>query len=243
MRRFVILAAPRTGSNLLCTLLNSHPRILCHHEVFNPRGVFAALDYRGQALAIQSLRERDDDPLAFLDRVWQTGTEQDCIGFKWTRGQIEVVLNRVVADAGIEKIVLRRRNRIKTFVSEKIAQETQQWEVYSPQELAMPRPRIHVDLGPLHDHISINERFYARLASELSENRQPHLDVVYESLFDSDVQAQLLEFLGIAQVSSLKPASVKQNSMDLRDTIANFDELRDCLSDSQLTNELHDLGI
>ena len=36
--RFVILAAPRSGSNLLCTLLNSHPEILCHHEVFNPVG-------------------------------------------------------------------------------------------------------------------------------------------------------------------------------------------------------------
>ena len=36
--RFVILAAPRSGSNLLCTLLDSHPEILCHHEVFNPVG-------------------------------------------------------------------------------------------------------------------------------------------------------------------------------------------------------------
>ena len=48
MTRFVILAVPRTGSNLLCTLLNSHPEILCHHEVFNPQGIFTALTHRHQ---------------------------------------------------------------------------------------------------------------------------------------------------------------------------------------------------
>ena len=69
MTRFVILAAPRTGSNLLCTLLNSHPQVLCHHEVFNPGGVFTALDYHGDGLHVDALAQRDADPLAFLDRV------------------------------------------------------------------------------------------------------------------------------------------------------------------------------
>ncbi len=147
MTRFVILAVPRTGSNLLCTLLNSHPQILCHHEVFNPQGVFTALDYRGHGLAVESLQQRDHDPLGFLDRVWQTGQTTTCVGFKWTRGQNQDVLKSVVEDTGVKKIVLRRRNRIKTYVSERIAQETQQWEVYSRQELTMPRPRIQVDTG------------------------------------------------------------------------------------------------
>ena len=31
---------------MLCTLLGSHPEILCHHEVFNPSGIFYALYYR-----------------------------------------------------------------------------------------------------------------------------------------------------------------------------------------------------
>ena len=103
MTRFVILAVPRTGSNLLCTLLNSHPQVLCHHEVFNPQGVFTALDYRGQGLNVESLQQRDDDPRGFLDRVWQTGTADTCVGFKWTRGQNETVLKSVLGDAGGQK--------------------------------------------------------------------------------------------------------------------------------------------
>ena len=63
--RFVILGAPRTGTNLLCTLLDSHPDVLCHHEVFNPAGIFWALGDRQGALDLGSMAERDADPLGF----------------------------------------------------------------------------------------------------------------------------------------------------------------------------------
>ena len=31
---------------MLCTLLGSHPDVLCHHELFNPTGVYYALELR-----------------------------------------------------------------------------------------------------------------------------------------------------------------------------------------------------
>ena len=31
---------------MLCTLLGSHEDVLCHHELFNPRGVYYALELR-----------------------------------------------------------------------------------------------------------------------------------------------------------------------------------------------------
>ena len=244
MTRFVILAVPRTGSNLLCTLLNSHPQILCHHEVFNPQGVFTALDYRGQGLAVESLRQRDHDPLGFLDRVWQTGTDDTCVGFKWTRGQNQDVLKSVLEDTGVKKLVLRRRNRIKTYVSERIAQETQQWEVYSREELTMPRPRIHVDAVDLLQHIASNQHFYTEVSAAVKPSSQPHLELEYETLFDRRVQIRMFEFLAVCS-PEIPPiaASVKQNSNDLQDTIANFDELAECLPDSDLINELFDRGM
>jgi len=67
--RFVIFAAPRTGSNLLCGLLNAHPDILCHHGLFNPGGVHWARDRRGSG----GVADRDRDPVAFLDSVWASG--------------------------------------------------------------------------------------------------------------------------------------------------------------------------
>ena len=244
MTRFVILAVPRTGSNLLCTLLNSHPQILCHHEVFNPQGVFAALDYHGRGLVVESLQQRDDDPLGFLERVWQTGSNEAGVGFKWTRGQNEEVLDSVVSNTDVKKIVLRRRNRIKTYVSDLIAQETRQWEVYSEGELALPRPRIHVDPAELSEHIAGNARFYDELSLELSRQNQPHLNVEYETLFERNTHSRLLEFLEIAAPHpKLAAASVKQNPTDLRETIANFDELAARLPDDELIAELRDRGL
>lgn len=63
--RFVILAAPRSGSNLLCTLLHSHSEILCHHEVFNPSGIYYALEYRDGSLNLGTIDEREQAPLSF----------------------------------------------------------------------------------------------------------------------------------------------------------------------------------
>jgi LPS sulfotransferase NodH len=243
MTRFVILAVPRTGSNLLCTLLNSHPRILCHHEVFNPQGIFTARDLPDCQLREASLSQRDADPLGFLDRVWKTGSDVAAIGFKWTRDQDETVLRQVVADRHVRKIVLRRRNRIKTFVSESVARQTQQWEVYSRRELVLPRPRIHVEPRELLEHIAVNQRFYDRLQEELEGGGQPHLQVEYESLFADRVQQQLLDFLGVSAAGSLVPASVKQNPTCLRDMVVNFDELTESLLSQQLVAELHDCGI
>ena len=244
MTRFVILAAPRTGSNLLCTLLNSHPEILCHHEVFNPQGIFMALTHRNKAFQLGSLAERDRDPIAFLDRVWQTGQDYRCVGFKWTRGQNDKAFAAVLKNSGVKKIVLRRHNRIKTYTSEQIAQQTQQWEAYSRQELCLPRPRVTVDHVKLLEHISMNDQFYAEIDSSLRRTRQPYIDVVYESLFCADEQLRLLEFLSVNRVDErLTAASVKQNSTDLRDTIANFSELSAALVGSDLESDLFDLEL
>jgi hypothetical protein len=200
------------------------------------------------------LDQRDADPIGFLDRVWKTGsneaaeapkeTKARCVGFKWTRGQNLDVFKHVVEDDGVRKIVLRRRNRIKTYVSEKIAQATDQWEVYSRSELVMPRPRVHVQLVELRHHIEQNEHFYSDLSAALALSNQPHLKLEFETLFDRNVQVQLFQFLEVSS-PEIPPVvgSVKQNSSDLRDSIANFDELSASLADSELRMELMDCGI
>jgi LPS sulfotransferase NodH len=241
MTRFAIIAVPRSGSNLLCTLLNSHPDILCHHEVFNPQGIFTALSHRDLPLDLGTIQQRDRDPLGFLDRVWQTGRDYACVGFKWTRGQNELVLRHVLTAPDIKKIVLRRGNRIKTFISEKIAQQTQQWEVYDRQELSQSRPRITVGADELRSHIDVNRRFYSDIHAALERSRQPFIELLYESLLQLDEQQRCLEFLGVESATHrLTAASIKQNSSDLRDSIANFAELAAMLQGSDLQSELND---
>jgi LPS sulfotransferase NodH len=240
--RFVVVAARRTGSNLLCTLLDSHPAILCHHELFNPRGIFCALSVRQGTFDLGSLERRDEDPTAFLDRVWREPRGHACVGFKMTCGQAEPVLEHVLRDSGVRKIVLRRRNRVKTWVSEQVAERLGQWEVYDETQLAAARPRLEIDVRDLREHVARNEAFYRQVEASLSESCQEFRRIWYEDLWSPEERARLLDFLEASPTDTdLAPRSVKQNPRDLREVVANFDEVAEALRGDPLREELLDL--
>jgi LPS sulfotransferase NodH len=237
--RFVILAAPRSGSNLLCALLNSHPEILCHHEIYNPSGVYYALDYRDGSLDLGTIEARDRAPLKFLERVWFTTLGHGCVGFKMTRGQNEQVLENVLRDPGVRKIVLKRRNRIKTYVSTLVAERSGQWEVYSEADLIKSKPKVELSVTDLRTHIALNEVYYARIDAELRFTGQEALDVAYEDLDNPAVHSHLLGELGVTRRSiPLKSRSIKQNSSDLRQLVANYDEVLKALKGTEMVAEL-----
>lgn len=237
--RFVILAAPRSGSNLLCTLLQSHPEILCHHEVFNPSGIYYALDYRGGSLDLATIDEREQAPLEFLARIWATSLGHSCVGFKMTRGQNELVLDKVLHDRFVHKIVLRRRNRIKTFVSSLIAEQSGQWEVYNRAELVESRPTVELKVSELHQHIAANETYYARIDAVLRSTGQIGFDIAYEELTSRAEHARLLEFLDVDdRTVPLAGRSIKQNPNDLRRLVANYNEVAELLRGTDLDGEL-----
>jgi LPS sulfotransferase NodH len=236
---FVILAAPRTGSNWLCSLLNSHPGILCHHEVFNPNGIFYALDCRDGALDLGTIEERNRRPLEFLNRIWQNPRGSDCVGFKMTRGQDERVLQAVLSDRSVRKIVLRRRNVLRTYVSEKIAEQTGRWEVYDSSELKKKPSRVRIEIEDLRDHMRVNDAFYDRLEQNLCLSGQTFLGVCYEQLFAIDAHSRLLKFLDVSP-SNLAAKSVRQNPGDLTQLISNYHELESTLAGSEIQALLED---
>ncbi len=241
--RFVIVAARRTGSNLLCTLVGSHPDVLCHHELFNSGGIYYALPLRKSGFSLGTIDDREAEPLAFLARVWQHTLGKGCVGFKMTRGQDEKVIDAVLADPGVRVIVLRRRNRIKTFVSELRAERTDRWEVYDHADIAAC-PRVPVDLQALEAYMAENEAFYAHIDAALARSGSPALQVTYERLFEPAEQARILAFLGLApDGAQLNARSVKQNSCDLRELVENYDALARGVAGTALALELADRGL
>ncbi len=240
-RKFVILAAPRTGSNMLCTLLNSHPAILCHHELFNPRGIFVALDHRDHPPELASLAERDRDPLRFLERVWQVPLGASHIGFKMTRGQADPVIRHVLRDSNVSKIILRRANRLKTFVSQLVAEHTDQWEAYRDGPPVSPSARVRIEVPALQAHAKLNAVFYQDVRDALESGRQPYMELLYEDLDCRPEHTRTLEFLGLTPPHpQLSAASMKQSGRHLRTMITNFDELEVALRGTEHHEELHD---
>ena len=239
--RFVIVAARRTGSNWLCTLIDSHPAILCHHELFNPADIFYAQRLRDSALCLGSVSERDADPMSFLDRIWRHTDGHRCLGFKMTQGQAGPVLDHLLADPAIRKIVLRRRNRVKTCVSEKIATQLGSWEVYDAADLPAQEPCVDLDPQELREHVARNERFYEHVDTLVEGSGQTCLRVDYEDLGDPDEHGRLLRYLDATPNDSpLEPTSVKQTPVDLRQVVRDFDALAEALRGDPLRDELLD---
>lgn len=236
-RRFAIFAAKRSGSNMLCTLLDAHPRITCHHELFNPRGVFVALRWRGLASSAVDLRARDDDPLGHLARVWAgswppvpaaLASEPPVLarGFKLTRGQAAVIEAALLDDPTVAKIVLRRANLLATLVSEKIAVALDEWEVYDADELATVRPRVRVEAEELRAHVDAVAHWYAALERRMSASGQRWLELDYETLEHHAAQRRVLGYLGVGPCErAIVPRSVRQNPAPLAERISNYDEL------------------
>lgn len=233
-RRFVILAARRSGSNLLCSLLGSHPDVRCHHELFNPNGIFTVVDERDETTPTEALAARDRDPLGFLDHIWRDTRGARAIGFKMTPDQAPDVLAHVLADAGIAKIVLRRRNALRRLVSERIADITGRWEAYDDAS-PLARPRVRVEPGELAAHAARVEAFHAGIDAALLRSGQSALTLRYEYLFDADEQSRLLALLGLPS-HPLRTRSVQQNPEPLDQLVENASALRRALADTPLAH-------
>jgi LPS sulfotransferase NodH len=236
--RFVIFAAPRTGSNLLCSLLNAHPDIVCHHGMFNPDGIHCARDRLERRGIFRSVGERDRDPAAFLDAVWASADTERAIGFKMNRGENDSAVDILLRDTRVRKILLKRRNRVRTYVSEEIARRTGVWESYDESANA-PIPSIHVDPDKLIQHIGLNAAYYAKLENTLRETGQERLETHYEALADRKEIERIFAFLGVGACSQLHAACRKRASLDLVEVIGNVSALADALHGTVLLDELY----
>lgn len=240
--RFVILSAPRTGSNYLCSLLDSHPQILCHHELFNVDGIRYALSQRDAEFELGTMAERDADPVGFVHRAWGRHRGARAVGFKLARRHPEFVFRDVLADPGVRKIVLRRRNRLKTFVSELIARKEQRWTHYGARPSELPSLAVEVDVEDLRAFADQQDAFYRRITQTLQARGQGWIEVAYEELFLPETLARVLAALGFdaQDLAGLRGMTPKRNSDDLRATVANYDELARALAGSEFADELHE---
>jgi hypothetical protein len=226
VQRFVIIAAPRTGSNLLCTLLQSHPDVLCHHEIFNPAGIFTALPLRKSTFSLGSMTERDADPLSFLARIWENSLDHKQVGFKMTHWQQKQVLDDVCANPDIRKIILKRQAHLKTHVSHLLAERSGVWEDYAQTDLTSKPKPIAVNYKRLKMAVELNDRFYTYIDTVLCG---PRSDVLYEDLLNTETQQTLISELGLRK-HPLQAHSRRQNPYMPRDLISNSERLAEQLS-------------
>jgi LPS sulfotransferase NodH len=237
---FVIFSAPRTGSNLLCGCLNSHPEIICHHELFNPEDIYYSLDHRNNDFEF-SKKDRDENPLQFIASISGKRFGKKILGFKMMPGHNRDAEDFVLKNKNIKKIILNRENKIKTFVSLRIAQKTNcfsSFEEKKEQTYKNHTEKIIVNLEELKKYIIYDNVYYNKIKHYLTKTNQNYIYLTYEEFTSAEsnsIKREILEYLNVEPNPELiKTRHVKQNPDNLCELIENYDEIKSLMQGSPL---------
>lgn len=226
---FVIAAGPRSGSTLLQTLLNSHPNVVCMHELLLKSGGKSRfrrynVGRRGELIA---LRKRNMG--AFLQAVLKEPQPPwvQAIGFKAMYVQprdaaARVETWKVLGEVDGLRVIWLDRNSVRRVISFAIARKTGHWIGQQTKE--------PIAIDP--DYVLRRLRFEEREAEKARRAIQgvPVLNVQFESLVEDppSTLGGVQEFLGVRQ-RSLQSSLSRQNPRSLKEMVANYDDVRDAL--------------
>ncbi len=192
--RFVMIASPRTGSTYLGRLLNNHPEIRFHGESFKPGKVpLLVREMPKQELGelkAELLEVRARDPLDYLERLYSLTDGRPIVGFKLAPSHDPEVLERLLADSSVLKIVHMRMNSLARWASRRSARQAGSFS----QSAEKPKVLFDAKLF-LEDHNKY-VAIYDAAVRRLSRTRQPFLVTRYDEINNAAMIASLYKFLG-----------------------------------------------
>lgn len=229
---FIIVGSPRSGSTLLQTLLNSHPNIVCMHELFRPNGSSSVFrrHYFGSRRKLLELRDRA--PEQFLQHVLYSRQPLwvRAVGFKalWihpaaeTRERVWCALGEL-PDLNVLWI---NRNAVRCAVSLYAAWNTGAWAGKENNG------KFAIDPARVVKWLTHNQE--CRELACRSLRNSGTLEVQYEHLAtDPDGQIRrILKFLDVPYRPVLSPLK-KQITKPLHEIVVNYEELEAALRDTQ----------
>lgn len=235
--RFVIMAAARTGSNLLVRSLNQPPKVRCFGEVAKPT-------YMHDLRAIELLSKLTDCLVEDLKRMHASdlvgfvydqlyGIRAQACGFKFfyehrQYPQAEMLWRRLVDDAGLRVVHLVRDNLLEMYLSLIYARRTDAW--------VQPSAAAETSGGNDFDDVTLDVSECTAFFEEYSRDRDrathefgnhPNMTVSYEQLSADPMKVvnDVRRFIGLAEVENYTPPLAKQAKRGPADKIANFHEL------------------
>lgn len=212
--KFVILTQGRSGSDLLVSLLDSHPQIHCAREPLRHRLLFPKLYLK----CYTNLSPRD--VFGFKLIVYQFNNVQ--------RIEDPVIFMADLYDLGFKIIYLKRRNTLRIALSVYYSLHRGTW--VSKESDGKPKhTKMAVDFRKLFNKMEAIDRF--RILEEKILEKLPHMKIVYEDdLLDNNRHQSTVD--RIANFLGVSPASVDTNYVrittdEISSFVANIDELRD----------------
>jgi len=241
--RFVIIANPRTGTNHFIELLNSHLDVTCHREVFHKHSVFLKQGTRDDLL-----EERNKDSIAFLKKLYDDNQAHAC-GFKIFMGHNESVLDSVLHDKDIKKIVLYRSNFLAVYSSDKIAEAENRYLIIDKErdkisegayDSSRTEKKALFNKAEFEARWNAYQDHYRKVVDVLNETGQDYLFMTYEEFINESFFRRVFSFLGLEQPDKLLTRTKKMNANDILSRFSNPDDARSYIEKIGRQNWAHE---
>ncbi|MBP9951152.1 MAG: nodulation protein NodH [Cypionkella sp.] len=219
---FVIFAEMRTGSNFLEANLNAIDGVSCLGEAFNP--FFMGGEGKQEMLGV-TMDQRGADPSSLLNAM---ALVPGMTGFRYFHDHDPRVFDLVMNDPTCAKVILTR-NQVESYISWKIALESDQWWLANTKHLKTVRPNF--DLAEFQTRLEAVHGFQRRLVHALQVTGQTAFYIDYEDVLDLEVLNGLAAFLGVdGRLAKLDFRFKKQNPEALADKVSNPQEMAEGLA-------------
>lgn len=238
---FVLISAPRSGTNYLLSLTGQHPHAHCFYELFHRKP-----DQRTEFFG-ERYDDREDGG-AFVDRVfgWDYGESTHAVGFKLFyehahEGPARTVWSRLASRQEVKVIDLVRENHFETYVSLQVAMQTGRWTRHyrRPAGEIVRCPPFEVDANKFADYVERMREMRNTALGRVPDN--PKITVTYAELarWPSVVMMRVYGFLGLRRrpwALRLKNHLVKQQRVPLAEQVTNFAALRARFAGGELSS-------
>eukprot|EP00271_Cylindrocystis_brebissonii_P013008 TRINITY_DN3254_c0_g1_i1.p1 TRINITY_DN3254_c0_g1~~TRINITY_DN3254_c0_g1_i1.p1 ORF type:complete len:349 (+),score=54.17 TRINITY_DN3254_c0_g1_i1:239-1285(+) len=244
VHNFVILSMQRSGSGWFETLLNNHPNLSSHGEIFSVR------PRRQNFTTIRSTLER------IYNLEWNSSASKDtctgAVGLKWMLNQGAMEYGREVSaffeQHHVSVVMLLRRNLLKRLISilanaydrkNKTLDGKHKSHVHSEEDakkLATFRPVLNAK------HLAGNLQRVQNIANDaLRVFNSSRLNVLYyeDVVQDKELLSSVQEFLGV-EVRNLTSRQVRIHTRPLSEQVENWSEVVQALNGTNFEHFLTD---
>lgn len=233
-RGFVLYSMPRTGSNMMVSLLNSHEEIACAAAIFSAKGWPKNIGrFRGRtrppksiAQRLAALPEEWDDVewrnarvAALLERLLDVFSDKEACGFKQHLANPGDQTLREVIDQRWAALILNRANRLASYSSNKLVAITGEGALRGDTKPTRAKTEF---VAEEFDQFRARRDFlYDHWTKEIERSGVPQLTVDYCEARTSEGDRRIGRFLGLASSRFGQPDTVKRNPDDILSRFTN----------------------
>ncbi len=250
--KYIVLATQRTGTNLIANLLKSHSNIVSYFEIFDKKNSQLGKGFKPFTNNnVYKLSVRF--PIEFLNQyIFRNYSEKiEAVGFKLMYNQLsENKINKIInfQDNSINIIHLKRKNKLKTLVSYKLAEKNNSFSQFQHDQLKI-EPEIRKNITRNTTPFSIKtvklsiiecENYFKLITRQekifdkiISKNNV--LPLFYEDIemnMENEIK-RIISFLNISY-EKLSSLTIKQNPQTLSQSIENYSELAEHFKNTKL---------